>query len=280
MAGSLDLEREIRSSVAGGPNRRQVDRRVLLDRTPRTTNIAVSLTATPAMTPDRLTPDALERRSARELERMSLEDDREQIVQVLSVHFASGNLEMDELEDRLAAVYRAQSRPELERLVSDLPALPLSVDPGGSPQLAPSSSVPPRGVLVAIMGGGSRRGNWMVPRHLKIYTVMGGMELDMREATFAPGVTEIEIFAMMGGVDILVPPGVRVEVMGAGIMGGFDVSAGDASTYSDEGPVLRLSGVAIMGGVGASRKEPSKKVLSKFSKALKVAKRFGLRDDY
>jgi hypothetical protein len=267
-------------SAVDGPRRHPVADPVRLDLPPRTTNIAVSLTATRAMTPDRLTPDAPEGRSSRELERMSLEDDREQIVQVLSVHFASGNLEMDELEDRLAAVYRAQSRPELERLVFDLPALPPTVDPGGSPQLAPSSSVPPRGVLVAVMGGGSRRGNWMVPRHLKIYAVMGGYELDMREAIFAPGVTDIEVFAMMGGVDILVPPGVRVEVMGAGIMGGFDVSAGDASTYSESGPILRLSGVAIMGGVGASRKEPSKRVLSKFSKALKVAKRFGLRDDY
>jgi hypothetical protein len=134
-------------------------------------------------------------------------------------------------------------------------------------------------LLVAVMGGTSRRGSWAVPRHLKVVAVMGGVELDLREATFAPGVTDIECFAMMGGVDIMVPPGVRVEAMGAGVMGGFEATAGDAMALSDSQPVIRLSGVAIMGGVVASRKEPSKRVLSKFSKALKVAKRFGARED-
>jgi hypothetical protein len=243
------------------------------------TNIAVSLTATPAMTRDRLTPDALERQSSRPPAHAVYEDDREQIVQVLSVHFASGNLDMDVLEERLAAVYRAQSLQELERLIDDLPALPASVDPGSSPQLAPTESLPPRGVLVAVMGGTARRGSWAVPRHLKVFAFMGGVELDLREATFAPGVTNIECFAMMGGVDITVPPGVRVEAMGAGIMGGFEATGGEASTFADNQPVIRLSGVAIMGGVVASKKDPSRKVLSKFSKALKVAKRFGARED-
>jgi hypothetical protein len=41
---------------------------------------------------------------------------------VLRVHFAAGRLEEGELEHRVAQVYAAQTRRELARLVSDLPA--------------------------------------------------------------------------------------------------------------------------------------------------------------
>jgi hypothetical protein len=135
------------------------------------------------------------------------------------------------------------------------------------------AAIPERGLMVAAMGGASRRGSWLVPRHLKVYAIMGGAEIDLREASFAPGVTEIEAYAIMGGVDILVPPGVRVETMGVGIMGGFDASAGDASALSDDQPILRVSGMAVMGGVGCSRKELGRRAAGRFAKAMKLARR-------
>ena len=98
---------------------------------------------------------------------------------------------------------------------------------------------------------------------------MGGVELDLRNARFAPGVTEIEVFALMGGVDVIVPHGVRVEAIGFAIMGGFDANAGDATAGDPDQPVIRLSGFAVMGGVSARHKEPSTKKLAKFEKRLK-----------
>lgn len=184
--------------------------------------------------------------------------ERERVVQALSAHFADDRISMEEFEDRLERTYKAASTAQLAAVLADLPAAG-AVGSSAAPLLAPAADVPQRGVVIAIMSGNNRKGSWLVPRHLKVYAVMGGVELDLREARFAPGVTEIEAYALMGGVEILVPPGVRVETFGAAFMGGFDSRAGDAAALSPLHPIVRLSGLAIMGGVEAKTRLPGEK---------------------
>src|SRR5207253_151068 len=81
-------------------------------------------------------------------------------------------------------------------------------EPSQSTALVPKRTAAPervrdRATVVAIMGGSTRRGSWTPARHLRVLTVMGGAELDFRDAVFAPGVTEVSIFTFMGGVQAL-----------------------------------------------------------------------------
>jgi hypothetical protein len=62
-----------------------------------------------------------------------------------------------------------------------------------------------------------------------------------------PGVTELTIFALWGGVEVIVPPGMNVESHGVGLLGGFEHAA--ESTPDPRAPTLRVTGVALMGGV-------------------------------
>ncbi|MES2176773.1 MAG: DUF1707 domain-containing protein [Gemmatimonadota bacterium] len=202
-------------------------------------------------------------------------DDRERVVQALCAHFAADQLTMDSLDARLSAVYGAQTIAQLEELVGDLPVLPNDKMNVGRAVLAPSELVPARGVVMAFMGGVSRTGNWLVPRQLKAVAVMGGAEIDLRDARFAPGVTEIEVFALMGGVEITVPRGVRVELLGGAVMGGFASAAGEDPELDSSSPVLRVSGFALMGGVDVRVKKPSKKVMARFERAVQAAQRLG-----
>lgn len=199
-------------------------------------------------------------------------EERERAAQVLCLQFAAGNLETEELEHRLALVYQSQTSADLERLLTGLPALSGSVEFGGGPLLAPSGAVPQRGVIMAFMSGAERKGSWLCPRELKIYALMGGVAIDLREARFAPGVTEIDVTVVMGGVEIIVPRGVRVEVMGGAFMGGFVANAGDATALDPAQPVLRVSGLAVMGGVDVTMKKPSRKAVNRFEAALRVAR--------
>jgi len=78
---------------------------------------------------------------------------------------------------------------------------------------------------------------------------MGGVELNFCEAVLLPSVTKVQVFAFWGGIEILASPGVRLESTGIWIMGGFDHGEGAGESVDPSAPTLRVTGVALMGGV-------------------------------
>ena len=174
---------------------------------------------------------------------------RERVIEALSEHFARDNISIDDLETRMAGVYAATTPQAVDALLDGLPALatgapvPATLEPNGpAPKL--------RERLVAIMSGIVRRGLWRIPRRLRVVAIMGGVQLDLREAELPPGITEIRAFIFMGGLDVRVAPGVRLETDGVAIMGGFEDRI-DESRAPKDAPIVRITGVAIMGGVAA-----------------------------
>ena len=107
--------------------------------------------------------------------------------------------------------------------------------------------------LVAFFSGKKKAGSWELPRHMRVVAVCGGAELDLREAVIAPGVSLIETLTVMGGIEITVPPTIRVECEGDAIMGSFELHRsrkGPALLPPPPGaPVVRVTGDAYMGGV-------------------------------
>lgn len=184
--------------------------------------------------------------------------DRERVVKVLAEALTDGRLTVDEHAERLDAVYGAKTMGELEPITYDL-----AVSPQGHPQQPqhPQQShadnapvVDPTGAnasvdqMVAIFGGVERKGRWRVRRKSRAITIFGGAELDMTEATFDAPVVEIEVFAMLGGIDVTVPDGVVIRNECGSILGGVSASGGD-TTPPPGAPVVVLKGLTILGGV-------------------------------
>ncbi len=193
----------------------------------------------------------------------TLEPARQRTIDQLCEHFAAENLSDEALDERLMLAYQATTADQLQGLLADLPALRPAGVP--APAQAPSTQVgradyaPERQVVVAIMGGAERKGVWTPPSNLHVFALMGGAELDFREARFGPGVTEVTIFAMMGGVEIVVPPGVHVDMNGMAVMGGFSQSGRGAPAEDPNAPVLRVGGFALMGGVEVDVRLPGER---------------------
>ena len=188
---------------------------------------------------------------------------REQAVDRLCEAFADDALAVEEFEMRIEMAHRAETAEQLRVLLADLPASnSKAVTPAdrtaNRPAPLPSVDrleglhVPERALIMGAMGGASRKGRWVPARRTTAIGIMGGVALDMREAVLPPGVTEIHCFAMWGGVEIVVPPGVSVECDGVGIMGGFEHRHETELLADPDAPVIRVRGVAIMGGVEVS----------------------------
>lgn len=189
---------------------------------------------------------------------------RQKAIDALCEHFASDNLSVEEFERRVDRAHRAESDAELRSLLADLPSdnLPAQTNSTSVPEASrraaslPSARVKERGWMVAALGGVERKGRWIPARQNYGVAVMGGIHLDFREALLPAGVTEVWLFTLMGGAEIVVPPGLSVESDGIAILGGFEHRE-EASLQSDpEAPVLRLRGLALLGGVEVNIRYP------------------------
>src|SRR5688572_22937114 len=178
----------------------------------------------------------------------SLDDARERAVERLSIHYARDQLTLDELESRLERAYAARTPEALDAVLTGLPAL----SPTSAPSTAAAAPKTPRSRnYVAVMSGVVRRGAWVVPKRINAVAFIGGIDLDLREATLDPGVTEIGVLAIMGGVVVTVPPNVRLECDGFAFMGGFEDQLKQPASGDPNAPAVRLTGFAFMGGVEA-----------------------------
>jgi hypothetical protein len=203
----------------------------------------------------------------RPVPQVSMREQRERTVRTLCEHFARDHLEVEEFEARLDAAHRAKQKEELAALVKDLPALrPERKAEGLSREVAEARRTLEQGgravgkavresrTVVAIMSGVERRGHWDPARRNLVFAVMGGVVLDFRDLQLPAGETEVFIFCMMGGVEILVPPDLTVDASGIAIMGGFEHSS--PVPREPSAPVLRIQGFCMMGGVEVHVRRP------------------------
>jgi hypothetical protein len=192
-----------------------------------------------------------------------LEQTREQVVQQLSEHFAYDNLTLEGLEERLDRAHRATTLDDLRSVVSDLPVIHPGAPPapGARTYVSPATGahVSERQIIIGIMGGAEKKGVWTPARQIYVVAMMGGAELDFREARFGPGVTEVIVFAIMGGAEIIVPPGVHVDLNGMAVMGGFGQTGSAPLSTDPNAPVLRIGGFCLMGGVEVSIRYPGER---------------------
>ena len=198
--------------------------------------------------------------------RMRISDeDRHKVAEVLRQAAGEGRLDLEELDERLGSAYAARTYDDLVPLVVDLPgAVPLvptaptgDVVPeprhsGSTPMLATG---PRHSASLAIMGGQDRKGVWEVPAVYTAFALMGGIQLDLRQAIFTTREVVINANAVMGGIDIIVNAATRVSVDGIGIMGAFEEGRSKVAPAIGPGsPLVRVRGLALMAGVTVQRK--------------------------
>lgn len=184
--------------------------------------------------------------------------DRELVVETLRQAAGDGRLTLEELDQRLEAAHAAKTYAELEELTEDLPAGRLPVPVGGSLPAQRFGGKPTSRVGIAVMSGFGRGGRWVVPRWFSGLVIMGYGGIDMRDASFTEQITRVNAFALMGGIDIVVPEDAEVHARGLGLMGMF---SGRRTTGPGQAgaPVIIVTGLAIMGQICVRRRAPKNK---------------------
>jgi class 3 adenylate cyclase len=166
--------------------------------------------------------------------------DRDRTVTALREHVVVGRLTLDEFSERVGNALVARTRGDLDALVADLPT-----------RRQPESEDTQRRArrwIVGIMSGATAKGRWRIGARTTAMAVMGGCVLDLRQAEIYGSEVVINAFAIMGGIDIIVPEGIDVELAGFSVMGGRNLRIRDVPIIPGS-PRIIVRAFPIMGGV-------------------------------
>jgi predicted membrane protein len=147
------------------------------------------------------------------------------------------------------------SRPDVS---GDLPgtgsptgSAPTGPGPNGFGSTPSGAAEPVHTSQFALLGSCKRRWGKSVFRRADTTAFMGGCELDLRDALMGPGeLAVVDVFVIMGGVSIFVPPHWTVSQEIVPLMGG--VHDKTRSMPSNPAQHLLVRGTVVMGGVEIS----------------------------
>jgi hypothetical protein len=105
----------------------------------------------------------------------------------------------------------------------------------------------PRATSFSLLGGTRLNGPLQLPKRLLRVTTLGGIDADLTQAELAPEGVEIVKVSLLGGVSLVIPAHVRVEVQAFALIGGKDVER--RPDLPADAPVVRVRSFGLLGGV-------------------------------
>lgn len=102
--------------------------------------------------------------------------------------------------------------------------------------------------IAAICGGKKFQSRAEHLRSGAVVASMGGIDLDLRDATLDPAGATIDLNATMGGVQITVPEAWAVDIDKSALAGGVEAKVTAREDLPDDAPSLHIRAVVRMGG--------------------------------
>jgi hypothetical protein len=139
--------------------------------------------------------------------------EREAIIARLHAATEEGRLELDEFAERSRDAYAAKTYGELERLLADLPDTTglAVVPPTASHDLRRAAEAPAELRMSPKASSLQRKGEWLVPRRIRIDAKASAIKLDFRHAVIGTREVDIEVDDMASSIELVLPGGAYAE---------------------------------------------------------------------
>lgn len=167
--------------------------------------------------------------------------DRERVAGLLGEALADGRLTADEHSERIGILYATRTLDELAPLTADLGTGPREVERRHS--AVPVERVAPQ---VAILSSSQVRPTGRVEGGMAAFAFLGEARIDLTHASFGEDGVEITARAILGVVNVVVPPGARVTMTGFPLVGSLSPTSEPGPA---DGPHVKVSALALFGEV-------------------------------
>lgn len=180
--------------------------------------------------------------------------DRDQAATVINNALAEGRLTPEEHSERLDAIYAAKTQAELAPLLDDLPERGAATAGVATPSATQPVPAKRSGRIFCVLSGSSRKGAWHPEPVIDVFALLGGVELDFRDAVLPGKEVVLRATTILGGVEVTVPPEMRVIDNGVAVLGAREITGTEESIGPDS-PVLRIEGVCLLGAMEVKRRK-------------------------
>jgi hypothetical protein len=171
--------------------------------------------------------------------------DREAALERLRAATVDGRLTVDELAERAGLVHEARTHGELQAVIGDL-GTPTAVRLTPPPPAAIPGA--PAEVHRTLLAFARHRGRRALPARSRFVCTLGNVSLDLRDVVIPGPEVDVEVKAVLGWVQIVVPEGIDVRFVGDGVLTNREVHL-RVVPIPPGAPVVRVHVSGFLGSV-------------------------------
>jgi hypothetical protein len=112
----------------------------------------------------------------------------------------------------------------------------------------PRAALPSFGRAMAAIGHVSRGGRWQLPQRFRAVAWMGGVDLDLTDASIPTGGAELELLAVFGVITVRIPDDLGVFLVGDALSWTADPGVMPRATLHADA-ALTIAGRAVLGRI-------------------------------
>jgi hypothetical protein len=182
---------------------------------------------------------------------VALEREKDQARTLLGDGYARDLITQAELDRRLEALEHATAVAEVQSLTEDLRGHETALAPAhGGRGLAPA---PQR--IGAVLSSIERKGAFSLRERTDVRVVLGSATLDLRQAELSAGETELRVNVKLGSLDLVVPPGWRIDNQATAFLSAIDEDESARPALPGQ-RVVRIVGRVVLGALTIHERLP------------------------
>jgi hypothetical protein len=181
--------------------------------------------------------------------------DREATLALLREATVDGRLTVDELAERAARTHDARTHAELAAVTADLLAA-AAVRLTGPPLAgaSPSGGIESHRTVLSLARHTGRRA---LAARSRFSCTLGNIHLDLRDVVLPGPQVDVEIRAVLGWVQVVVPEGIEVRMVGDGVLTNREVHL-RAVPVPPGAPVVCVHVSGVLGSVSVRSRPPGR----------------------
>ncbi|MFC6441371.1 DUF1707 domain-containing protein [Bowmanella sp. JS7-9] len=207
------------------------------------------------------------------LEDRPREQVKEEVIDQLIHNYSHGVISAEAFERRLDLAMAAQSNAQLVALVADLELgqpdeqyhqrkaqnLDVRYEPGVGAEFDSQ---------LTVLSSNHRNGPWVVPRTLRIKTLLGNNKLDFTDAIFQHPTVTIKLTSILAEEVIWVPENVNVVVRASNILS--SVTNQNRAIAHRQAPTIIIEGAMVLGAIKIGVRRSLKDRFLRFANEVKA----------